>query len=133
MIPLLFGEAYEPAVAVTQIMILATPFIYGNNILLAQLYTSRRERSVLGATIGTSIFGTGAIVVGQLTLGPTGAASGYVIRQVLFLVGLIAVAFAPVARKRGRRAEDPVPEEPVIAPAGMSRPQDESSASIQIP
>jgi O-antigen/teichoic acid export membrane protein len=134
MIPLLFGEAYEPAVAVTQIMILATPFIYGNNLLLAQLYTSRRERSVLGATIGTSVFGTVAIVVGQLTLGPTGAASGYVIRQLLFLVGLIAVAFAPIARNRGRRAEDHVPEEPIIAPpAGMPRPQEESSASIQIP
>jgi O-antigen/teichoic acid export membrane protein len=134
MIPLLFGSAYEPAVAVTQIMIFATPFIYGNNILLAQLYTSRRERSVLGATIGTSIFGTVAIVVGQLTLGPTGAASGYVVRQLLFLIGLIGLAFAPIARHRGRLAEDDVPEEPVIATqAGMPRPQEESSASIQIP
>jgi hypothetical protein len=89
---------------------------------------------VLGATIGTSIFGTVAIVVGQLSLGPTGAASGYVIRQLLFLVGLIAVAFAPIARNRDRRAEDHVPEEPVIAPpSGMSRPQEESGASIQIP
>jgi O-antigen/teichoic acid export membrane protein len=134
MIPLLFGEAYEPAVAVTQIMILATPFIYGNNILLAQLYTSGRERSVLGATIGTSIFGTVAIVVGQLSLGPTGAAGGYVARQLLFLIGLIALAFAPIARTRGGRAEDDVPTEPVMPPeAGMPRPQEKSSASIQIP
>ena len=135
MIPLLFGKAYEPAVAVTQIMILSIPFIYGNNVLLTQLYTSGRERNVLGATIGTSVLGTVAIIVGQLTVGPTGAASGYLIRQVLFLAGLIAVAFSPLtARGRRRLVEDRAPEEPATASlAAIPRVQEGSGGSIPLP
>jgi O-antigen/teichoic acid export membrane protein len=135
MVPLLFGNAYEQAVSVTQIMILVTPFVYGSNVLITQLYTSRRERSVLGATIGASILGTVAIVVGQLTVGPIGAASGYLTRQILFLAGLIAVAFVPLSGYRGRRvAGDSVSEEPPGVPlTAAPLPQEGNGGAIHVP
>jgi hypothetical protein len=79
-------------VHVVQIMLVAIPFVYGSNAMLAQLYTAGRERSILVVALGISALGTVAIVAGQLAVGVTGAAGGYVLRQVLFLAGLVAIA-----------------------------------------
>lgn len=92
LVPLIFGNAYDEAVHVVQIMLLAIPFVYGSNAMLAQLYTAGRERSILVVALGISALGTVAIVAGQLAVGVTGAAGGYVLRQVLFLAGLVAIA-----------------------------------------
>jgi O-antigen/teichoic acid export membrane protein len=104
LIPAVFGSSYREAVPVVQVMLLAIPFIYGTNALLPQLYTRKRERAVLAASIGTSALGSVAIVVGQVTAGPEGAASGYVLRQAFFLVGLGAVMFWPLRRRGHSRA-----------------------------
>lgn len=135
LIPLMFGEAYEPAIKVTQVMLLAIPFIYGNNVLLTQLYTSGRERSVLGATIGASLIGTVAIVGGQLAIGAVGAASGYVSRQILFSVGLLALASGhPSGYRAQGRPEERVHEESVTtALAAVPRAQEGSGESIRLP
>ncbi len=91
LIPQIFGGSFDDAVPVVQVMLLAVPFIYASNALVPQLYTRKRERAVLVATLGTSVLGSLAIVVGQLLVGPVGAATGYVLRQVFFVVGLGAV------------------------------------------
>src|SRR5215216_2445222 len=87
LVPLIFGSAYDEAVDVVRVMLLAIPFVYGSNAMLAQLYTAGRERSILVVSLGMSALGTVAIVAGQLVIGATGAAGGYVLRQILFLAG----------------------------------------------
>jgi O-antigen/teichoic acid export membrane protein len=105
LVPLIFGNAYDEGVDVVQVMLLAIPFVYGSSSMLAQLYTGGRERSVLVVTLGMSALGTVAIVVGQLVVGPTGAAGGYVLRQILFLAGLVAIAAVPAVMSwRGQRS-----------------------------
>jgi hypothetical protein len=50
------------------------------------------ERQVLATTLVGSLAGTAAVVGGQLAIGPTGAAGGYVLRQALFTVALTALS-----------------------------------------
>ena len=127
LVPLIFGPAYDEAVDVVQVMLLAIPFVYGSNVMLAQLYTGRRERSVLGATLVISALGTVTIVAGQLAFGPTGAAGGYVIRQALFLGALAIIA----AITLGTRADDRRRGTQPTGEAGRPpRPTDEGSGSI---
>lgn len=105
LIPLVFGSSYRDAVPVVEVMLLAIPFVYGTNALLPQLYTRKRERAVLAASVGTSALGSVAIVVGQATVGAEGAATGYVLRQALFLVGLAGLMFLPLRRRSGLEPE----------------------------
>jgi O-antigen/teichoic acid export membrane protein len=93
LVPAVFGSQYDEATRVVQIMCFALPFIYANNPLLAHLYTSGMERQVLATTLVASLFGTIAIVAGQLKIGPTGAAGAYVLRQALFTLVLAALTF----------------------------------------
>jgi O-antigen/teichoic acid export membrane protein len=88
LVPAVFGSQYDEATRVVQIMCFVLPFLYASNPLLARLYTSGMERQVLAATLVASLVGTLAIVAGQLTIGPTGAAGGYVLRHILFTLVL---------------------------------------------
>jgi O-antigen/teichoic acid export membrane protein len=99
-VPALFGTDYRSAVRVVQVMLLVLPFVYASSPLLTQLYASGRERSVLAATISVSCIGTVTIVAGQLALGPLGAATGYLIRQILLLLALIVVPLVPLRLRR---------------------------------
>jgi O-antigen/teichoic acid export membrane protein len=92
LVPTIFGSQYDEATRVVQIMCLVLPFIYASNPLLARLYTSGMERQVIAATLVASLVGTVTIVAGQLTIGPTGAAGGYVLRQILFTLVLAALS-----------------------------------------
>jgi len=92
LVPAVFGSQYDEATRVVQIMCFVLPFLYASNPLLARLYTSGMERQVLAATLVASLVGTLAIVAGQLTIGPTGAAGGYVLRHILFTLVLSALS-----------------------------------------
>jgi O-antigen/teichoic acid export membrane protein len=105
-VPIVFGADYTSAVPVIQVMLVATPFVFGANPLLAHLYTERLERPRLGLTLGcVSLIGTGAVVLGQIAIGATGAAGGYVLRAmltlgVLVLAGLNSHREAPAQSER---------------------------------
>jgi O-antigen/teichoic acid export membrane protein len=130
LVPLIFGPAYDDAVEVVQVMLLAIPFVYGSNVMLAHLYTGRRERSVLVATLAISALGTVTIVAGQLAFGPTGAAGGYLIRQVLFLTALVILAATTLwTQEEDDRRNGTQPVDETDRP---SRPTDEGSGSIPI-
>lgn len=108
LVPAVFGSSYRPAIGVVQVMLFALPFVYASNPLLAYLYTVGRERHVLFVTLGASVLGTVAILFGQLLVGVTGAAFGYLARQLLFTIalGMIAVLVVP---PRGDPASVPSP------------------------
>jgi O-antigen/teichoic acid export membrane protein len=91
-IPFVFGDAYDDAVRVVQLMLFVLPFIYANNPLLAHVYARGEERRVLVLTAVSALLGTGLILFGQIVVGPEGAACGYVIRQALFTASLSVVA-----------------------------------------
>lgn len=91
-VPLIFGESYRDAVAVVQVMLLALPFIYASNSIIVYLYTTGRERRTLAATFGVSVLGTACLVLGLVAFGATGAAVGFVLRQVMFTATLGALA-----------------------------------------
>lgn len=89
-VPFVFGSAFEPAIPVVQVMLVAIPFIFAANPLLAHLYTARLEHRGLGVRLGgISLLGTVAVVMGQVIIGPVGAAAGYAGRTVLFLATLV--------------------------------------------
>lgn len=92
-VPFVFGSAYEPAISVVQVMLVAIPFIFAANPLLAHLYTARLEHRGLGVRLGgVSLLGTVAVVMGQVLIGPVGAAAGYASRTVLFLATLVVAS-----------------------------------------
>jgi O-antigen/teichoic acid export membrane protein len=127
LVPLIFGSAYDEAVDVVQVMLLVIPFVYGSNAMLAQLYTAGQERSILVVTLGMSALGTVAIVAGQLVVGVTGAAGGYLLRQILFLAGLVAIAGVPALTTRsGRRGHG----QPTAEAQSSSSPTEDRSESL---
>jgi O-antigen/teichoic acid export membrane protein len=127
LVPLIFGSAYDEAVDVVQVMLLVIPFVYGSNAMLAQLYTAGQERSILVVTLGMSALGTVAIVAGQLVVGAAGAAGGYLLRQILFLAGLVAIAGVPALTTRsGRRGHG----QPTAEAQSSSSPTEDRSESL---
>lgn len=92
-VPFVFGSAYQPAIPVVQVMFVAIPFIFAANPLLAHLYTARLEHRGLGIRLGgVSLLGTVAVVMGQLLIGPVGAAAGYAGRTMLSLATLVVAS-----------------------------------------
>jgi O-antigen/teichoic acid export membrane protein len=92
LVPLLFGGEYAGAVPVVQVMLIALPFVFATNPLLAHVYTNRREGTRLTVVLAAVSFaGTATILAGQLLVGPVAAAGGYVFRQALFM-GTLVVA-----------------------------------------
>jgi O-antigen/teichoic acid export membrane protein len=120
LVPFVFGSDYSHAVRVVQVMLVAIPFFFAANPLLAHVYTARLEHRRLGLSLGgVSFLGTGAVVAGQTLVGPVGAACGYVARSILVLA-LLALAgsasgsadrFLRNARRtRERRFDEPSAE-----------------------
>jgi O-antigen/teichoic acid export membrane protein len=98
LVPFVVGPEYEPAVPVVQMMFVAIPFIFAANPLLAHLYTARLEHRGLGIRLaGVSCLGTGAVVIGQILIGPVGAAAGFTGRMMLFLATLVVASKRPGA------------------------------------
>jgi hypothetical protein len=79
-------------------MLIAVPFIYALETLLVHLYTLGRERHVLVGTLVASLLGTTALFVGLWAYGGTGAAVGYVVRQILFVAILGGISLWSRAR-----------------------------------
>lgn len=104
-VPLLFGEAYEDAVPVAQVMLLIIPLVYATSPLLVIAYSHGRERSLQLPILALSLAGTVAIIVGQALGGAQAAAVGFVVRSALFLVVIGTVAF--VAWRRHIAVEGP--------------------------
>jgi len=92
LVPLVFGQQYEDAVPVVQVMLLALPLLFASNPLLVYGFSCGRERAILVATIGAALTGTCAIVAGQLVAGAPGAAAGLFFREVLLLVAVGSIA-----------------------------------------
>lgn len=108
LIPGLFGNAYRESVPVAQIMLLALPFVFASSTLLVVAYSHGRERSLLAPVVGISLAGTAAIALGQVLGGPSLAAGGFVLRQVLFLtaIGIIALRILRRVSADGERASE---------------------------
>jgi O-antigen/teichoic acid export membrane protein len=108
LVPLVFGSDYSHAVRVVQVMVVAIPFVFAANPLLAHVYTARLEHRRLGLGLGgVSFLGTGAVVAGQLLVGPVGAACGYVARSVLVLALLALASSASGSSDRFLRGRQP--------------------------
>jgi O-antigen/teichoic acid export membrane protein len=125
LLPIVFGSDYSPAVPTVQVMLLAIPFVFAANPLLAHVYTARLEHRRLGIGLAcVSFLGTGAVVVGQTVVGPVGAAGGYVARSVL-LVGLLALAGSARGSADGvlrntRRTREQRASKPPVEPSSAS-------------
>jgi len=116
LVPMVFGEKYDPAGSTVRIMLLALPFIYAANPLQAYGFSYGRERAVVICTLTVTFVGTAAIVAGQALDGVSGAAAGYLVLQ-----GLMFVAIASIAVVTARRERHPSPStlprsSPVEAP-----------------
>jgi O-antigen/teichoic acid export membrane protein len=108
LVPIVFGSDYSHAVRVVQVMLVAIPFFFAANPLLAHVYTARLEHRRLGLGLGAiSFLGTGAVVAGQLLVGPVGAACGYVARSVLVLALLALASSASGSADRLLRGRQP--------------------------
>lgn len=88
----LFGDSYDDAVPTVRIMLLAAPLMFATAILMAGMFSGRHERRVLGVMLLGSVCGTGFVVTGQALFGEEGAALGYVVRYVVFLLALGAMS-----------------------------------------
>src|ERR671934_55149 len=108
LVPIVFGSDYSHAVHTVQVMLVAIPFFFAANPLLAHVYTARLEHRRLGLGLGgVSFLGTGAVVAGQLLVGPVGAACGYVARAVLVLALLALASSASGFADRFLRGRQP--------------------------
>jgi O-antigen/teichoic acid export membrane protein len=108
LVPAVFGSDYSHAVRVVQVMLVAIPFIFAANPLLAHVYTARLEHRRLGLGLGgVSFLGTGAVVAGQTLVGPVGAACGYVARSILVLALLALASSASGSAARFLRGRQP--------------------------
>ena len=99
LIPLLFGDAYDDAVPVVQVMLLTVPIVYATSPLLVIAYSHGRERSFLVPFLLISLGGTAAIVVGEALGGASFAAAGYVARSASVLVVVAVVAYGAWRRQ----------------------------------
>jgi hypothetical protein len=92
-------------------MLMALPFVYASNVLVVHLYTLGRERRMLVGVLVASIIGTLCLIVGFVLADASGAAAGYVTRQVLFTVTLGTLALLPgphIASRSGAAAIEKV-------------------------
>jgi O-antigen/teichoic acid export membrane protein len=91
-LPALFGSEYDESIVVTQIMLIALPFMFASNAMIPGLYTSGRERRLFGVTAPAALLGTAGVLVGQLLFGVVGAAIAFVARQVLYAGALLVLS-----------------------------------------
>jgi O-antigen/teichoic acid export membrane protein len=112
LVPAVFGSEYSNAIHTVQVMLLAIPFVFAANPLLAHVYTARLEHRRLGLGLGlVSFLGTGAVVAGQVLVGSVGAACGYVARQALIILLLALAGSARGFAGRFLRSPQPAREQ----------------------
>src|SRR5919204_3799530 len=108
LVPVVFGSEYSHAIHTVQVMLLAIPFVFAANPLLAHVYTARLEHRRLGLGLGfVSFLGTGAVVAGQALVGSVGAAGGYVARQAAIIAVLALAGSAHGSASRFLRSPRP--------------------------
>ena len=112
-VPVLFGDAYDDAVPVSQIMLLTLPLVYATSPLLVSAFSNGAEHRLVVPILALSLLGSLAIAAGELLAGAEGAAVGLVVRTALFLVFIGSVAMSAASR--------PVPT-PETRPLGAAPP-----------
>ena len=105
-IPALFGPKYQESIRITQVMLIALPFMFASNALIPGLYSSGRERRLFVVTAPAALLGTIGVLVGQLVFGVTGAATAFVGRQVLYAAVLLALS---TSRRVAAGGKNPMP------------------------
>jgi O-antigen/teichoic acid export membrane protein len=92
-VPLLFGNAYRPAVGAIQIMLLAIPSIFACNAIMPFLYNQGHEHDVLRWVLLPSALGTCFVLLGEIVVGPKGASLGLVARYLLITISFVCLSF----------------------------------------
>lgn len=118
-VPFLFGDRYESAVEVTQLMVLSLPFIFASNGLLTVLNVGRQERRLVRWTLPATVVGSVGILAGQAAFGAVGASAAFALRQVVFFGVLLYLAARP-AHNQGTSAADLFGDR---EPAGYEEPR----------
>lgn len=90
-VPLLFGDRFEPAVPGVRIMLLSVPLQFAASVLIAAMFSGGAERQVVIVTMTCSVSGTALVVAGGALFGLQGAAAGYVSRYAAMLLGLVVL------------------------------------------
>jgi len=106
LLPALFGSRYEESIRITQIMLIALPFMFASNALIPGLYTSGRERRLFAVTAPAAVLGTVGVLIGQMLFGVAGAAAAFVARQVLYAGVLLALS---TSQRLSTGGKSPVP------------------------
>jgi O-antigen/teichoic acid export membrane protein len=109
-IPLLFGDKYRPAVGAIQLMMLAIPPSFACNILMSFLYNQGHEHDVLRWVLPPSVLGTCLVLLGEITVGPTGASLGFATG---FL--LVTISFVLLSRRRNFKPVAVISPEPQLS------------------
>jgi O-antigen/teichoic acid export membrane protein len=104
LVPALFGQPYLDAVPGVQVMLASSPLMFASAVLMTGLYSAGRERQVLAVMAPVSLAGTGLVLGGLALFGLVGAAAGFVGRQLMFCVGLVALAIIHRHASAGDRA-----------------------------
>ena len=113
LVPFIFGDAYDDAVPVVQVMLLVLPFYFATEPLLVFAYAHGKERAVVIATLGLSFVGTALTFAGQLVGGAVLAAAGYVTRSLLLCAAAIVVSALVQRRREDAGAAEPHPMRPL--------------------
>jgi O-antigen/teichoic acid export membrane protein len=92
LVPLIFGHQYDHAVPAVRLMLLSLPAIWAASPLQSYDFSCGRERAVVVAVVVAAVAGTGAIMTGQALEGVSGAAAGYLLRQVVMFSALLIIA-----------------------------------------
>jgi O-antigen/teichoic acid export membrane protein len=90
-VPLLFGAKYTDAIPAVRVFALALPLVFVIEPLRVFGNSRNQEKSIVAVALCASLVGTVGVVTGQWALGLVGAAAAYVLRQLLFLTGLVFV------------------------------------------
>jgi O-antigen/teichoic acid export membrane protein len=91
-VPLVFGAKYMGALPAIQVMVLALPFLFALGPFRVHAYSRDQEKKVVAMAFGVSLLGGIGIVTGQWMFGIVAAASAYVIRYILFVVGMALIS-----------------------------------------
>lgn len=97
-----FGSAEPVSVSTVRIMALSIPFTFLASGFLVQAYSRGLEKRTSIYSLAATVIGMVAILVGVVTWGSTGAAVGYVLRQMLFCgsLGLLLYRATAIADAR---------------------------------
>ncbi|MDP9225858.1 MAG: hypothetical protein M3P18_18860, partial [Actinomycetota bacterium] len=104
-VPLVFGVKYTGAVRAIQVFALALPLVFALGPFRVHAYSRNQEKRVVAMAFGASLVGSIGIVTGQWIFGVVAAASAYVLRYFLFVVGMALIS----ARSGGAQMREAAP------------------------